>query len=582
MNDVLENLSAPDSMSNQTKQSPTKPIKPITSIEWRFATNHLNLLMMLAMGMISEPETIGKKYTQDSLSIHTGFLPLFPKPVPKSVLNYNVEKHTDLLKPCILSLNKNELGQWLNFLPNKKVLAWIGQNWQWLDMFQDDFSQVICLLIPTPLPISLIEKIMFQHKEDLQAYIDRSMDTNNVIQHIPTTANGTEFRTTKKTELVSVENLKKSLPAISSNADNQPPITDDKSLQVNTNISTAPFANQAIMDVIEKDLAEEKIPVASFANACGAILAYLSWLANTNLKANELLTSMKIHSVGSLQDSLLRDISLWLTHNGNYHSQSMTNESFLLLMTAIISQKSNPQYASTRDIILDQLQQIAKRSEASSDFITDLTNLATFPSETVLSLFGKHTKSFARSVILFFSQPDITSLWHVNQSAQFKGHMIVDEMTILLATLLFAVSDGWLSLSNELKTYANNSLTIANIMAQIAYDTTLAQNNYYLSQINLSLLQILLEENWKPVHNNLAIALAEQYGWQCVSTKIILPKKTQLTVEKGQVCVNFEGDDFKLTTDVDKQRFFGYLNQLPLLPFDVEQLLRLKFEKNFR
>ena len=582
MNDLLANLSEPNSTSNQTTQLSAQPMKPAASIEWRFATNHLNLLMMLAMGMISEPKAIGKKYAQDSLSIHPGFLPLFPKPMPKSVLNYSVEQHPDLLKACILSFNKNKLGQWLNLLPHTKVPAWNGQNLQWLDMLQDDFNQIICVLIPTPLPIALIEKIMFQHKEDLQAYTNRLDDTNNVIQHIPTTVTGTEFKTIKRTEVVSVENLKRSLPPIASSAENQPLTMDNSSLQANRDVPTTPLANQANTEVVENDLSKHNIPLASFANACGATLAYLSWLANTNLKTNELLTSIKTDSVETLQDSLLKDIGLWLTHNGNYHSQSMTNESFLLLMTAIISQKSNPQFASTKDIILDQLQQIARRSEASLEFITDLTSLATFPSETVLSLFGKHTKPFARSVILFFSQPDITSLWHVNQSVQFKGHMILDDMTILLATLLFAVSDGWLSLSTEVKTYANNSLTIANIMAQIAHGTSLAQDNHYLSQFNLSLLQTLLEENWKPAHNNLAIAIAKQYAWQCVSTKISLPKNTQLTVEKGQVCVNFEGDDYKLITDVDKQRFFGYLNQLPILPFDIEQSLRLKFEKNFK
>lgn len=70
--------------------------------------------------------------------------------MPKSVLNYSVEQHPDLLKACILSFNKNKLGRWqVNLLPHKKVPAWNGQNWQWLDMLQDDFNQITCVLIPT-------------------------------------------------------------------------------------------------------------------------------------------------------------------------------------------------------------------------------------------------------------------------------------------------------------------------------------------------------------------------------------------------------------------------------------------------
>ena len=78
MNDLLANLSEPNSTSNQTTQLSAQPMKPAASIEWRFATNHLNLLMMLAMGMISEPKAIGKKYAQDSFQFILGSYHYFP------------------------------------------------------------------------------------------------------------------------------------------------------------------------------------------------------------------------------------------------------------------------------------------------------------------------------------------------------------------------------------------------------------------------------------------------------------------------------------------------------------------------
>ena len=68
---------------------------------WYFVTNQLNLMYMLAAGMIMPPKGFGKKYYEDSLNVVPGWIPLFAGTVPKRMLDTVVKENANL-RPVIV------------------------------------------------------------------------------------------------------------------------------------------------------------------------------------------------------------------------------------------------------------------------------------------------------------------------------------------------------------------------------------------------------------------------------------------------------------------------------------------------
>ena len=68
--------------------NPAPPTKAAT--RWLLVSNHLNLLYMLAAGLVMPPMGFGKKYYQDTLAAYPGWIPLFANDVTKAAIAYSV------------------------------------------------------------------------------------------------------------------------------------------------------------------------------------------------------------------------------------------------------------------------------------------------------------------------------------------------------------------------------------------------------------------------------------------------------------------------------------------------------------
>ncbi|MGH7293323.1 MAG: hypothetical protein ACRELB_00245, partial [Polyangiaceae bacterium] len=64
--------------------------------KWYFSTNQMNLMSILAAGLVMSPRGFGGKYYSDSLSAHPGWIPLFAA-VPKEVVRGSHEEEKFLI-----------------------------------------------------------------------------------------------------------------------------------------------------------------------------------------------------------------------------------------------------------------------------------------------------------------------------------------------------------------------------------------------------------------------------------------------------------------------------------------------------
>lgn len=161
-------------MSAATKR---KKGAPKAAPAWYLASNHLNLLYMLAAGLIMEPAGFGDKYYADCMDAVPGQVPLFHKTVPAAALAYAVSERAHL-RPCILAFDLSRISGEAHSLTfageqAKKKLSprmRLGKN-------------DACLLLPAPLPLTLLARVYFRSPEDLHAFELAAGNVANVDRH---------------------------------------------------------------------------------------------------------------------------------------------------------------------------------------------------------------------------------------------------------------------------------------------------------------------------------------------------------------------------------------------------------------
>ena len=86
MSDSTNDLFGPTPLPTATR-APAPP-----RLVWHLPTNQLNLMYMLAAGLVTGPKGFGRKYYQDALSIYPGWLPLFAEAIPGAALDLAVSE----------------------------------------------------------------------------------------------------------------------------------------------------------------------------------------------------------------------------------------------------------------------------------------------------------------------------------------------------------------------------------------------------------------------------------------------------------------------------------------------------------
>jgi len=138
---------------------------------WFIPTNTENLKMIIAQGLISSPKGF-QKYYKDLLEILPGYILIFKNKIPPEMLKYvTIEDNT--LRQCILEIDiKNIVAGILFALSDGK----------WVEVSISDIasSTSVIFLIPAPMPLSSISKVIFKTIKYKHSFEDDAKLYSNV------------------------------------------------------------------------------------------------------------------------------------------------------------------------------------------------------------------------------------------------------------------------------------------------------------------------------------------------------------------------------------------------------------------
>lgn len=140
--------------------------------KWYLVTNQRNLFFMLAAGLIMPPAGFGKKYYQDTLACAPGWIVLFPDRAPREAVQFSVQERSHLL-PCLLETDLASITGEIHVITAEGYLSRAHLP----DELQGDEQ---ALLVPAPLPITLITTILHRSKEERSACESDAKDFTNV------------------------------------------------------------------------------------------------------------------------------------------------------------------------------------------------------------------------------------------------------------------------------------------------------------------------------------------------------------------------------------------------------------------
>ena len=485
-------------------------------------TNHLNLLYMLAAGMVMPPSGFGGKYYQDTLACCPGWIPLFlDKRLPADALKLSTNEAPHL-KPVVVEMDLTGLSG---------TMASLGTEGTRELRFPDqlDGSENV-LLIPAPLPTSRIRHIAFPSLEDKRAVETEAVDFANVPLQ--------DFKR-KTTKTLFSKPSDKPWPPTQRSAERAAPLQ-------------APLAGGGIMTMLFHFAHQGDLSAAACRSAFDpddhlappvdeSILAGLrAWMRAGSASSPAAGTTTESGGSARLQNAF-QDVLLWGA------------------VDRLLDQKNADSATSAEDVLLDYLDaetpELDARLQAGArklhDTLVSLTGLAdATPSE----LFDRHETPLARAMILFFLRDRCTDL------LEFRSDQL-REPDWLTAAILFGAREGWVGLPLPLRAVPGLADAASHRMAQMAHRIAGTDLDLGTPPARARPLRELFGDGrtWGAKENAAATELAQALKWDCVRTRINLGQgEYKLTVHGSSVHIELSGKP-GLDTRVDPERFFHCL-----------------------
>ena len=133
-------------------------------------TNNLNLMYMLAAGLVLPRSGLGEKYYRDTLDACPGWIPLFTGRPGRAAVDHSIAE-ARYLRPCQVVVSLREcVGPVM--VP--------GPGGAEKRHSPHEMGGAPLIFVPAPLPISAIEEILFRSREDSIACQDDALDFGNV------------------------------------------------------------------------------------------------------------------------------------------------------------------------------------------------------------------------------------------------------------------------------------------------------------------------------------------------------------------------------------------------------------------
>jgi len=494
---------------------------------WYFATNQMNLLYMLAAGMIMPPRGFGEKYYEDSLNVVPGWIPFFSGPIPRDVLGAAVRENRNLM-PVIVLLN-------LSSLKGNATAVSLNGKIRDIALPDDLIPMHPCILVPAPIPTSFIECVYFGSNEEKKAFEQDAADYANV------------------------------------------PIALWKR-QVKKTLFKQP--GRAYWPEGNSFRADLNVPMDT-CQAAGGMMAMLLNFGNLGtfsmLACEVAFDGLRGDEKALLDGTVLEGLAHWMHFGMKASSKNVLNDLYWGIVNEIVENRSDSSRSiATKDTILNYLEQFKEKTEtkygkALSDLIMDLKALDQFGAKNTTELLESHPKEVRRALILFFLYRRCSELIEFS-------HSLLTEQDYIAAALLFAVREKWIGMPLELRDFPGADRAISHRMAQMAHQ--ISKTGLHLGPPPprcRPLRELLATETdiWTKKQIEAALYLARAMKWPCIRTQVRIGKGDyRLSIDTGGISIDFPGEVKAVDVQIEREAFFKMMGTKPFIEKKIEGKVR--------
>ena len=489
----------------------------------RLVTNHLNLMYMLAAGLLLPKSGFGEKYYRDTLDVCPGWLPLFTGPAGRDAVEHSTAE-AGHLRPCqvVVSLRGCDGPVMVPTPDGVEKRRW-----------PHEVGAAPLVFVPAPLPVSAIEEIRFRSRDDSTACRAKARDYGNVpLADFETRAAGADFD-------------RASGPA-------WPP-------------AHAPPERPARLEA---------------AQAAGGMLAMLQLLAHRD--AGEVLAGGEPLSLAAsraafdppagppalLSATVAARLTTWMQAEASPAragaalpgiGRSDPRPLFWGAVDTLAEEAGVGGVDAANARLLDYLaresadldEPLRKHVVELRETLDSLTGLADL---TASDLFDRFRTPLPRALSLLFLRSTCADL------LAFEHEALTPEDR-LAAALLFGARAGWLELPLPLRGGAAASAAVSHRMAALSHRLADTDFNPGPAPARPKLLAERFAGDWDARQREAAAALARAQKWtDCLRTRVKLGAGDYaLKVGRGGTEIVFPGEARAVETEVDRQRFSARL-----------------------
>lgn len=506
-------------------------------------TNHLNLMYMLAAGLLMPPAGFGGKYYRDTLECFPGWIPLFIGKAPGEAIE-SCTREAGHLKPVILELDLSGLSG---------NVAAIGEDGPRERRFPDQLDGTErLLLVPAPLPIARIESIVFRSAEEKRACEADARDFANV------------------------------------------PLGELRLRTQRSLFTRAPDTPWPPGEGPPERAAPLQGPLAA-----GGVMAMLLRFANLGEQA---VRTCRVafdpdddgaprpaddHPILAGLGSWIRDGTASLPAPADPGTDRIGLQKasqarlFWEAVARLVEWRDTGRAGDAggaEEVLIDHLDAAADgldpRLRAGVRKLHDtLASLTGLDGAIAGELFERHDTPLAHAMTLFLLRRDCVDLFDYGTGRLAERRLA--EPDWLAAAILFGVRDGWMNLPLRLRAGRALSDAVSHRMARMSHRIAGTGLDLGRAPARIRPLRELFGDGstWRSREKSAALALARAEKWDCVHTRIGLgPGEYTLTVKGGATYIDLPGEP-RISPEIDLDRFFESLAGARLDP-EVEAKIR--------
>jgi len=453
-------------------------------------TNHLNLMYMLAAGLLMPPAGFAGKHYRDPLASFPGWIPLFIERIPTAAIQLATEEARHL-RPVIAEVSLSDLSGPMYTTDAGPVGM---RDFQFPDQFEGRSG---VLLVPAPLPVSLVVSIVFPSEEHRSAFKRDARDFSNV----------------------TIGNLRLEI----------------KRKHLFNRVSAEPWPPASGPE-------DRELPQATV-QAAGGVIAMLQHVANRGqlaVRACAQAFDPAEPSAIPARHFVLAGLSSWLwtgeilpptQADSPLASESLDGDFdarlFWGVVERLIESRGDPDEGSAEGGLAGYLRETAGDAHLTSSSRKRLQKLlSTLDSMTGLGVgaasdaFQRHRSPVERAMILFCLRRTCAELLEFNTSK-------LSESDWVAAAILFGARDRWLGLDAKLREIPGLSASISHRLAQMAHRVARTDLKFGAPPARVLPIRELLnpDSQWTigSRRHAAALILSRAMKWDCIGTRLSLP-----------------------------------------------------------